>query len=862
MKHQQIVPSLHSKKLNPYIDFQKTPFVVNQELREWEQPVINGKKVPRIAGISAFGAGGSNAHIIVQEHEPTAKPIIIEQNVEVIMPLSARTSEQLKQKALELLKFIDDAGNKNQTPHLPAEINGKSRLVSMAYTLQVGREAMEERVGFVVTALDQLAEKLQAYILGDTDIENMCIGETKANKGLLASISADADFDDTLNKWINSKKLLKILEFWVNGLDFDWNKMYGGVKPPFVSLPAYPFARERYWIDLPNNEYTEATQQHSTMLHPLLHANTSYLNQQRYSSTFSGQEFFIDHNQVNLGNGLAQKMVPAVAFLEMARAAIEQASPIKQKPAVLELHHLKWGQPATVNDSKQINIDLFTDSANDDAASPVDFEIFSQENDIETVHCLGQAVFNYQASAVKIDIDQAIKQIAQGPFDAADLYGTLNKMGFSFGPSYQCVKAIYKGNGMLMAELSLPSGLEKSLREYMLHPGIMNCAVLASIGFIPAAIGQQNHAWWPVALKSLTMHAACGQEMFILVSLSAQDQQTEGDNIRLNVDLCDKQGNVCIQLRDFSFQQLLPVDNTVAFTETLPAANVHISAQTTIDKPQSIKLTGLHDVPSVTDHAAATYKPRAVQLVNSQAAPAIANPKAAKQNVPPVATNGQTFNAPEKTFAMSENQQEPVLVHTKAQLQEHLRISLAEALYMAPTEIDIDRSFVDLGLDSIIGVEWIKAINKKYGLDISATKVYDYSTIKALALFLEKEIENRSDSNVLSVNKISSSSAAFNEPMNGSQETKAASNHTNNAPPQYAGPVLAPRQIQDQLRTSLAEALYLQPSEIEADKSFVDLGLDSIIGVEWIKVINKTYGLDISATKVYDYSTIKTLASF
>src|SRR4029077_14101428 len=51
MQHQQIVPSLHSAQLNPHIDFGSTPFVVNQSLRVWEQLVIDGKKVPRIAGI-------------------------------------------------------------------------------------------------------------------------------------------------------------------------------------------------------------------------------------------------------------------------------------------------------------------------------------------------------------------------------------------------------------------------------------------------------------------------------------------------------------------------------------------------------------------------------------------------------------------------------------------------------------------------------------------------------------------------------------------------------------------------------------------------------------------------------------------
>ncbi|NKB24230.1 MAG: hypothetical protein GKR87_07625 [Kiritimatiellae bacterium] len=68
MKHRQIVPSLHSKVLNPNIDFSSTPFVVNQELRDWDCPVIDGNVFPRVAGISSFGAGGSNAHMVIEEY--------------------------------------------------------------------------------------------------------------------------------------------------------------------------------------------------------------------------------------------------------------------------------------------------------------------------------------------------------------------------------------------------------------------------------------------------------------------------------------------------------------------------------------------------------------------------------------------------------------------------------------------------------------------------------------------------------------------------------------------------------------------------------------------------------------------------
>ncbi len=67
LKHRQLVPSINAEVLNPDIDFKQTPFKLQQELAEWKSPVIDGREVPRRAGISSFGAGGANAHLIVEE---------------------------------------------------------------------------------------------------------------------------------------------------------------------------------------------------------------------------------------------------------------------------------------------------------------------------------------------------------------------------------------------------------------------------------------------------------------------------------------------------------------------------------------------------------------------------------------------------------------------------------------------------------------------------------------------------------------------------------------------------------------------------------------------------------------------------
>jgi acyl transferase domain-containing protein len=70
MKHRTLVKSLHSERLNPYIDLDGSPFYVVQEAREWTAADAQGTAVPRRAGVSSFGFGGVNAHVVLEEYIP------------------------------------------------------------------------------------------------------------------------------------------------------------------------------------------------------------------------------------------------------------------------------------------------------------------------------------------------------------------------------------------------------------------------------------------------------------------------------------------------------------------------------------------------------------------------------------------------------------------------------------------------------------------------------------------------------------------------------------------------------------------------------------------------------------------------
>ena len=64
--HKVLPPSLGFAAPNPNVDWSSTPFAVNTELRDWEVP----DGATRVAGVSAFGFGGTNFHAVLEEHVP------------------------------------------------------------------------------------------------------------------------------------------------------------------------------------------------------------------------------------------------------------------------------------------------------------------------------------------------------------------------------------------------------------------------------------------------------------------------------------------------------------------------------------------------------------------------------------------------------------------------------------------------------------------------------------------------------------------------------------------------------------------------------------------------------------------------
>src|SRR5262249_47505891 len=141
----------------------------------------------------------------------------------VMMVLSAKDPERLQERAQQLREAIAREGW------------GDGDLRAMAYTLQVGREAMEHRLALTVESMKELAEKLERYGAGEEEIEGLYRGEVKRNKETLAVFAADDELQEAIGKWIQNGKYSKLLDLWVKGLVLDWERLYGESRPRKMS---------------------------------------------------------------------------------------------------------------------------------------------------------------------------------------------------------------------------------------------------------------------------------------------------------------------------------------------------------------------------------------------------------------------------------------------------------------------------------------------------------------------------------------------------------------------------------------------------------------------------------------------------
>jgi acyl transferase domain-containing protein/acyl carrier protein/SAM-dependent methyltransferase len=518
MKHGQLVPSLHSERLNPNIDFASSPFYVQRQLGYWTRPVLHESDEvsvsPRMAGVSSFGAGGANAHILLEEYIQPLSEVADRSTTSHLVLLSARNRDRLKAYATKLSRFL-----KQQSSDVDSEL-----LANLAFTLQVGREHMQERLAVIAGNLEQLIARLDQYARGEQTADSY---SANVNDNLIESEAL-----------IESRDLQKLAQGWVAGAEIDWDRFNENSGVRRIPLPTYPFARDHYWLPASEKSFTTGA---PAKLHPLLGSNTSDLDEQKFTTRFSGNEFFLTHHIIK-----GRMLLPGVAVLEMARAAGELAA---NRP-VRRITNTTWSSPVvfTPHGENEINISLYP--SGDDVA----YQVWSSRDGAREVHAEGELAFEdgQTPHTRSVDLEGVLARCPDG-LNSEECYQQFQQHGFNYGPGFRSIKELFFNKTEAVARLQLPDSLEREFRSFNLHPSLLDGALQTVLGLLKPEDDNQT-VYVPFALGEIEQHQPLTQTVYAHVTFS-QNDQPDGSR-KFNLSIIDESGAPLVAIRDFAVKPL------------------------------------------------------------------------------------------------------------------------------------------------------------------------------------------------------------------------------------------------------------------------------------------------------------------
>jgi acyl transferase domain-containing protein/acyl carrier protein/SAM-dependent methyltransferase len=552
MRHKQLVPSLHAEKINPNIDFENSPFYIQRELAPWEQPLIreNGeeKKYPRRAAVSSFGAGGANAHVIIEEwpgnepptantsrHQPreqmnrsaSTEYQAQDREQQELFILSARNKDQLKTYAGELARFLE----KIKDIDLP----------DIAYTLQLGRETMNERMAITAAHIDTLREKLSCFCRGEPGIDGLHTGNIKENKGMPGFLLKGKAGEEFIGTLIKERDFDRLARLWVSGVDIDWHLLYPGDLPKRITLPTYPFARHRYWVD------TTGTPLPGTIgkpgPHPLIDQIHAGLSLEMANGLVFQKNLSMQNPIVNHHRAAGRCILPGVGYLEMALAAASQV--YQDQNSRLDIRKVLLLQPLEVQQpGSQVQVLIKKDHN-------MRFEVRTHRDNQVVLHARGEFRLNTKPAGgeeQRLSIE-AIKSRCTGRMDKSTIYSRFEGMGLDYGPYFQGLEQIFMNEQEALGYLELPPAYREKAGYYTLHPTMMDGALQTIAGLVNHQEGQHKPLMLPFSFQEVEIWHPTGERGYAY----ARGSTPPGD---YQVVITDETGWVCVRLHQVTFREL------------------------------------------------------------------------------------------------------------------------------------------------------------------------------------------------------------------------------------------------------------------------------------------------------------------
>jgi amino acid adenylation domain-containing protein len=755
MKYGRLPKSLHFKEQNPYVDLQQSPFRIIKDHENWQRLRDDaGRELPRRAGVSSFGFGGANVHLVLEEYlseqseARNSKPVS-NNSQSYLAVLSAKNEKQLKVYAKKLRDFLK---NQTENHHLKA-----IALRDITYTLQIGRESMEEKAAWVVSGIEELIHRLSAYVQGQQ--EDLCIRgrrepgkqvpglEGKEGVAFIQSLATGQCWQD-------------LACLWVLGCKINWKTLYPSESyPQRLHLPTYPFAEESYWLPNIKPENIKSIQKNSDP-HPLIQRQVSADGGHIFTSILRADAFYLSDHIVD-----GEKVLPGVATIEMARVAAEMAEGKK----VRKIRQIIWARPIRVKDST-LKVELHlrrTDKG-------VIFEIRDEKGaDRSSIYTQGKVVYEEELAdanhvAQIIDID-SIKQNFLKHITGEEIYARLRVFGLHLGSGFQPLKELFSSDSSALSTLELPHALEDEANRFMLHPSLMDGALQTVLGGPWGLTSSSLHI--PYTIGEVEIFGSVAQSCYAYAVSAEKGTATNNRGLsdRYDAYILDKMGKELVRIKNFLLRPVnhknqppveaaYVLDDEALLDSTLndligmaasilkmPNEAVVITKNMSdygFDSISFMELVnpinetfGLEITPDIffehssleklANHLCQEFRNQLIQHYELVSKPELLR-----------AVNHENQPQVEASYVLDD---EALLDSTLNDL-----IDMAASILKMPKEsVVITKNMSDYGFDSISFMELVNPINETFGLEITPDIFFEHSSLEKLANHLCQEFRNQ-----------------------------------------------------------------------------------------------------------------------
>jgi len=237
LRYKELFPNLHFETPRREIDFIRAPYYISTKHHPWQTHAL-----PRKCGVSSFGIGGTNCHLVLEE-APDSQDAYGEYDTELwgerprILALSAKTENSLKKLVGRYKDYFDQG------------IEGS--LADICYTANTGRGHYKYRLAIIAgtkLALEEKINRLAGLDLAGDEFDGIYYSHDPfAEKSSLGMDRMLYDEEQVLGKSLD-----ELCELYVNGAEINWDALYRntGTRRK-VRLPAYQFEKSRCWVAIP-----------------------------------------------------------------------------------------------------------------------------------------------------------------------------------------------------------------------------------------------------------------------------------------------------------------------------------------------------------------------------------------------------------------------------------------------------------------------------------------------------------------------------------------------------------------------------------------------------------------------------------